>query len=57
MKYTVSFSVTDMYPAAEVEANDRDQAIKLYQEMWKGGQLSGVKKEARYSIVSPKVTK
>jgi hypothetical protein len=54
MKYTVSFSVTDSYPAAEIEAKDRQEALRLYQEMWETGQLSEqtIQKDARYSVVS-----
>ncbi len=52
MKYKVSFSVTDTYPQAEVEANDRNEAMKLYQKMWEDGKLSGegIQKDARYSV-------
>jgi len=53
MKYKISFSVTENYPQAEVEAKDRDEAIKLYQNLWKEGKLSReVVKDARYSIQS-----
>lgn len=59
MRYKISFSVTERYPEAEVEAPDRNQAVALYQDMWKSGQLSekGVMKEAQYRIVSPKTPK
>ena len=54
MKYKVTFSVRDTYPTAEVEAADKNQAVKLYQEMWEQGKLAdtGIQKEARYSVVS-----
>ncbi len=54
MKYKVTFSVTDTYPTAEIEAKDRAEAMKLYQEQWEKGGLSkdGVLKDARYSVVS-----
>lgn len=58
MKYKVSFSVTDMYPIAEVEAPDRNEAIKLYQELWKKNSLLGdILHDARYSVVSIKPKK
>ncbi len=54
MKYRVTFSVTDTYPTSEIEAKDRNEAVKLYQEMWEQGKLAdtGVQKDARYSVVS-----
>jgi len=54
MKYKVTFSVTDIYPTVEVEAKDRDEAIKLYQDMWKEGKLSpeGIVKDAQWRVVS-----
>ena len=32
MKYKVTFSVTDVYPTVEVDAKDRDEAIRLYHD-------------------------
>jgi hypothetical protein len=54
MKYKVTFSVTDVYPTVEVEAKDRDEAIKLYHEMWKDGKLTpeGIVKDAAWRVVS-----
>jgi len=54
MKYKVTFSVTDVYPTVEVEAHDRDEAIKLYHDMWKEGKLSpeGIIKDANWRVVS-----
>jgi len=54
MKYTVTFSVTDVYPTVEVEAKDRDEAIKLYQDQWKQGKLTpeGIVKDAQWRVVS-----
>lgn len=54
MKYKVTFSVTDIYPTVEVEAKDRDEAIKLYQDMWKQGKLTqeGITKDANWRVVS-----
>jgi hypothetical protein len=54
MKYKVTFSVTDIYPTVEVEAQDRDEAIKLYQDQWKQGKLSpeGIVKDAEWRVVS-----
>ena len=53
MKYKVTFSVTDTYPMAEIEAKDRDEAIKAYQELWKQGKFTqGILKDARWSIES-----
>lgn len=56
MKYKVSFSVTDTYPAAEIEAKDRDEAIAFYQKLWKDGNLGladlGIEKNAQFSVVS-----
>lgn len=54
MKYKVSFVVTDKYPTAEIEAKDRNEAIKLYQELWEQGKLAkeGVEKDARWSVIS-----
>ena len=40
MKYKVTFSVLDTYPECEVEAKDRDEAIKLYHDLWKQGNLT-----------------
>ncbi len=54
MKYTVTFSVTDTYPHAEIEARDRDEAIKRYQDLWKQGKLSqdSIVKDARWNVAS-----
>ncbi len=53
MKYKVTFSVTDIYPTAELEAIDRDEAIKLYHDMWKEGKLSPeIVKDARWQVLS-----
>ena len=35
MKYKVSFTVTDAYPETEIEAKDRDEAVRLYQDLFK----------------------
>ena len=54
MKYNVSFSVTDIYPKGEVEAGDRNEAIKLYHDLWKQGNLApeGISKDAQWRVVS-----
>ncbi len=56
MKYKVTFSVTDAYPTVEVEAKDRNEAIKLYQELWEQGKLNKegitVVKDARWNVQS-----
>jgi hypothetical protein len=54
MKYKVFFSVTDTYPEVEIEAEDREEAVRLYKEMWMKGLLSeyAIQKDARYSAVS-----
>ena len=53
MKYTVTFSVTDIYPTVEVEAKDRDEAIKLYHDMWKEGKLlPEIVKDAQWQVRS-----
>ncbi len=53
MKYNVTFSVTDIYPTAEIEAKDRDEAIKLYHDLWKEGKLSPeIIKDARWQALS-----
>jgi len=54
MKYTVTFSVTDVYPTVAVEAHDRDEAIKLYHDMWNQGKLTpdGIIKDANWRVVS-----
>jgi len=53
MKYKVTFSVTDIYPTAEVEAIDRDEAIKLYHDLWKQGKLAPeIVKDAQWRVVS-----
>jgi len=46
--------VTDVYPTVEVEAQDRDEAIKLYHDMWKDGKLTpeGIIKDAQWRVVS-----
>ena len=53
MKYKVTFSVTDIYPTVEVEAHDRDEAIKLYHDLWKQGKLTPeIVKDAGWRVVS-----
>ena len=56
MKFKVSFSVTDTYPTIEIEAKDRNEAIKRYQEEWEQAKLSTegmtVTKDTRWSIQS-----
>jgi hypothetical protein len=56
MKFKVSFSVTDTYPTIEIEAKDRNEAIKRYQELWEQAKLSNegmtVTKDTRWSIQS-----
>ena len=54
MKYKVTFSVTDIYPTVEVEAQDRDEAIKLYHDLWKQGKLTpeGIVKDAQWRVLS-----
>jgi hypothetical protein len=54
MKYKVTFSVTDVYPTVEIEAIDRDEAVKLYRDMWKDGKLTpeGITKNAQWQVVS-----
>ena len=56
MKYKVSFSVTDTYPTLEIEAKDRNEAIKRYQEAWEQAKLTTegmtVTKDTRWSIQS-----
>jgi len=54
MKYQVTFSVTDVYPTVAVEAHDRDEAIRLYQDQWKQGKLTpeGIVKDAHWRVVS-----
>ena len=53
MKYTVTFSVTDIYPTVEVEAKDRDEAIKLYHDQWKQGKLAPeIVKDAKWQVLS-----
>ncbi len=53
MKYTVTFSVTDIYPTVAVEAQDRDSAIKLYHDLWKQGKLSHeIVKDAKWQVLS-----
>ena len=55
MKFKVSFSVTDTYPTLEIEAKDRNEAIKLYQAEWEKAINSNgmtVTKDTRWSIQS-----
>ena len=53
MKYKVTFSVTDVYQTVEVEAHDRDEAIKLYHDLWKQGKLSPeIVKDAQWRVLS-----
>ena len=53
MKYKVTFSVTDVYPTVEIEAHDRDEAIKNYHDLWKQGTLSPeIVKDAQWRVVS-----
>ena len=53
MKYKVTFSVTDIYSTVEVEAKDRDEAIKLYHDLWKQGKLSPqIVKDAKWNVTS-----
>ena len=53
MKYKVTFSVTDIYPTVEVEAKDRDEAIRLYHDLWKQGKLTPeIVKDAQWRVVS-----
>jgi hypothetical protein len=54
MKYKVSFTVTDSYPETEIEAKDRDEAVRLYQDLWKQGKLAheGVHKDVKWKITS-----
>ncbi len=56
MKFKVSFSVTDTYPTIEIEAKDRNEAIKRYQEAWEQGKLSKegitVAKDAQWRVNS-----
>ncbi len=56
MRFKVTFSVTDTYPTLEIEAKDRNEAIKDYQAVWEhaiseeGGMP--VTKDTRWSIQS-----
>jgi len=53
MKYKVSFIVMDTYPTVEIEAKDRDEAVKLYQDLWKQGKFTqGILKDAKWNITS-----
>jgi len=56
MKYNVSFSVTDTYPTIEIEAKDRNEAIKHYQAAWEHAKLTTegmtVTKDTQWSIQS-----
>ncbi len=53
MKYNVSFSVTDLYPTVKIEAKDRDEAIRLYHDLWKQGKLAPeIVKDAQWRVVS-----
>jgi len=56
MKYKVTFSVTDIYPTVEIDAPDRDEAIKAYHDLWKQGKLSPeIVKDARWQVLSTMV--
>ncbi len=53
MKYKVTFSVTDIYPTVEIDAQDRDEAIKAYHDLWKQGKLAPeIVKDAEWRVVS-----
>ena len=55
MKYKVTLSVTDTYPTIEIEAKDRNEAIKHYQTAWEhavAGEGMTVTKDTRWSIQS-----
>ncbi len=56
MKYKVTFSVTDIYPTVEIDAQDRDEAIKAYHDLWKQGKLAPeIVKDAEWRVVSTMV--
>ncbi len=56
MKYKVTFSVTDIYPTVEIDARDRDEAIKAYHDLWKQGKLAPeLVKDAEWRVVSTMV--
>ncbi len=56
MKYKVTFSVTDIYPTVEIDAQDRDEAIKHYHDLWKQGKLAPeIVKDAQWRVVSTMV--
>ena len=56
MKYKVTFSVTDIYPTVEIDAQDRDEAIKHYHDLWKQGKLSPeLVKDAQWRVMSTMV--
>ncbi len=56
MKYKVTFSVTDIYPTVEIDAQDRDEAIKAYHDLWKQGKLTPeIVKDAQWRVVSTMV--
>ncbi len=56
MKYKVTFSVTDIYPTVEIDAQDRDEAIKAYHDLWKQGKLAPeLVKDAEWRVVSTMV--
>ncbi len=56
MKYKVTFSVTDIYPTVEIDAQDRDEAIKAYHDLWKQGELAPeIVKDARWQVLSTMV--
>jgi hypothetical protein len=56
MKYNVTFSVTDIYPTVEIDAQDRDEAIKAYHDLWKQGKLTPeIVKDARWQVLSTMV--
>ena len=53
MKYKVSFSVTDIYPTVEIDAKDRNEAIKNYHDLWKQEKLSPeIVKDAQWRVLS-----
>ncbi len=53
MKYQVTFSVTDVYPTVEIDAHDRDEAIRNYHDLWQQGKLSPeLVKDAQWRVVS-----
>jgi hypothetical protein len=56
MKYKISFSVTDTNPTLEIEAKDRNEAIKRYQEAWEKAKLTAegmtVTKDTKWCVQS-----